>query len=210
MKTPIVLGSTCIMLAIGAVSYLRETNTRQELEDLKATVAEISKASSSSCTCPSSPSTNIIADLHALAGATAARENEAEAAPAKPSSPEPANSLAETREEAQELYRSAHAREAKDPTWSRESESRLNSLAQALFPEGSRLLSIDCRTTMCMMEIAHASEAAAKVQGLDGWMTKLLRDWGGGGVIAAGERQQGTETVQTLMPVSPAFHGKPL
>jgi len=46
--------------------------------------------------------------------------------------------------------------------------------------------------------------------GVDSWMMKLLRDWGGGGVFVAGERQQGNEIVQTLIPLSAAFSSKSL
>jgi hypothetical protein len=212
MKTLIFLASTSLLLAIGVVSYVRETRTRQELENLKASVAEIARASTSNsqCTCSSSSPSDVVTGLRALAVAAVGREAEVEAAPAPPPPSEPTNSLPETLEEVQEAYRSAYAKEGKDPAWSRESESKLTSMARSSVSGGSRLLSVDCRTTMCMMEVAHASADTANAHGVDSWMMKLLRDWGGGGVFVAGERQQGNEIVQTLIPLSAAFSSKSL
>lgn len=203
-----VLGGTGVLLAMIGI-YKSELRTQRELEALRSSIEDI-RSSASSASRPLLPffPPSAVADLHALAQRKACPTT-ADPAPADERKVAPEETREQTQEETQEHYVAAYRAQNRDPAWSREAESRLESSLRGALPPGSRRLSIDCRTTMCMTEVAHTDETVAHADGWDSWIQRMNRDWGEGGLVMAGERQSGGEIVQRLILMSNAFSADP-
>lgn len=100
----------------------------------------------------------------------------------------------------------AFAKEASDQGWARDAARNLDALIRGTLPNGSRLLSIDCRTTMCLVEVRHASATIAH-----DWFPSGVRGWEGA-VFVAGESEESSDFVQSLVPIRrdhvPPYYGE--
>jgi hypothetical protein len=95
-------------------------------------------------------------------------------------------------EQSQALVLAAYSGEAEDAEWSRDASRKLNTLLHSRLPGGSRVNTLECRSTMCQVEIAHTSPEAHGeflMNGFRGWR---------GSVFVAEEKQEHGELVVTL------------
>jgi hypothetical protein len=77
--------------------------------------------------------------------------------------------------------------------WSQEASRQLTATILEHLPGGSRLKSLDCRSTMCRVEIAHRDQAAHGPflrQGFTRWP---------GSIFVAGEQEDAGELIVTLL-----------
>jgi hypothetical protein len=96
-------------------------------------------------------------------------------------------------EQIQERSLVAFSKETTDASWSRDAARVLESSLHEGLPEHSRLLSIDCRTSMCLVEVRYEDvEAASHVleAGFGSWP---------GAVLVAGEATDRGEVVKTIL-----------
>jgi hypothetical protein len=98
-------------------------------------------------------------------------------------------------ERIQENVLTAFAKESADTAWSRDAARRLQSSIQHALPDGARLLSLDCRTTMCLVEIEYPDAGAAQ-----SWPNSGFQSWPGA-VFMAGEREESGAAVKTLVAI---------
>jgi hypothetical protein len=133
-------------------------------------------------------------ELAVAAAAAASAAKPADEPPAEAAETRPAKRVP-TLEEVQANVLTAYGREAGDPTWGPEASRKLEASLREALPRGSRLLSIDCRATMCLVEVEHPDERSAQA-----WLLPGFQDWPGS-VLVAGERQEQGAVVQTLVPI---------
>jgi hypothetical protein len=98
-----------------------------------------------------------------------------------------------TYEESQRRVLKAFAGEAVDGSWSEQAGRELEAIARGHLPDGSRLDSIECRATMCRVEVAHRhsdSHLSFLMDGFRGWR---------GSIFVAGEKQERGERVVTYI-----------
>jgi hypothetical protein len=200
LKPLTILSFLCAVAALIVVS-VREARTRHELDELKAAVSARTDGSGFA-NAPVTPSVTG-AELGLLAAKLASLQATA-AAPSstsRESTPPGEATRPKTDEEVQAQVLVAYGAEKRDSTWGRDTEQKLDSLVRASLPQGSRLLSLECRTTMCKMEISHADERTANPRPGPSWMASIVEGWGEGSLYVAGVRHEGNEIVQTLIPL---------
>jgi len=99
------------------------------------------------------------AAMRALVGARAAAssplvaDHDPAAAKSAPDTPPPAPELEPAH--MRETYDRVFAAESRDPAWSDEAKRTTSSKLPTYMPDGSTLRSIECRTSMCRLEIQH-------------------------------------------------------
>lgn len=150
-------------------------------------------ASSSSLSSSSSSSSEELAALARREARAAAQEELARDGGERANDRGAPPRLAVSLEQSQKNVLGAFAQEAADADWSSDASHQLESILRGRLPKGSRLGSIDCRATMCQVEIAHADERAAQAFLLDGF-----GDWPGSRFVAA-QRQEAGEQVVTII-----------
>lgn len=110
-----------------------------------------------------------------------------------------------SQEQVTENVLGSFAKEARDPEWSRQALEKIEGPIREALPPGSRILSTDCRTTMCVVEIEHHDPAAAQ-----SWLLPGLSSWPGAVYIPEPREDNGL-LVQTIVPiktgVTPAYAG---
>jgi hypothetical protein len=87
----------------------------------------------------------------------------------------------------------AYSDEAVDSVWSARVTDKLGAAVRNRLPGGSRLTSLECRTTMCQLKIVHTDPRAHGQFLMDGFM-----DWPGS-VFVAGEEQDRGGLAVTLI-----------
>ncbi len=97
----------------------------------------------------------------------------------------------------------AFEEESEDRGWSGDATRTLETTIRERLPTGSRLGSIDCRSTMCQVQVAHADASAAQ--------TFLLNGFGNwpGSLFVAKEVQEAGEQIVTII-ASREGHEPPL
>jgi hypothetical protein len=183
--------------------WVRESSTRRELTELRAAVRQAADTQQSSAGPPALPP-SAVADLRALTTKMLSDQMMAAAPtagppPKTPSADHPANSPM-TLDEEREQVLAAYGKEQADPTWRSDAEAKLAAAVRTSLPQSSRLKSLECRTTMCKLEIAHADPNAVRGDGLRSWLTSMTEGWDGA-FFVAGEREERGEIVQTLVPL---------
>lgn len=98
-----------------------------------------------------------------------------------------------TYEQSQAAVLTAYARETLDPDWSRASERKLDATVRPHLPGGSQLKSVECRSTMCQLVVAHRDPNAE-----GSFLMEAFRGWPGS-IFVAGERQERGELLVTFI-----------
>ena len=187
------------VIACGGLGLMviNELKILRELDDLRASAKRgaVDTTNSAGSTIAGARGPALAADdlrslARAVAAASAAPSDEP---PAQPGKARPERQL--TQEEVQENVLTAYAKETNDATWSREASRKLDGSIRPALPVGSRLVSIDCRSTMCLVEVQHQDEKAAQ-----SWLLNGFHDWPGA-VMVAGEKEEGGAILQTLVPI---------
>jgi hypothetical protein len=195
----------CGVLALIAliVVGLSELRTRRELNELRAaanrTADPLPSASSPSDSVPSAADLNLLA-ARVLSRAAAAEVTKPVEETPQPVAAKPAEPPSMTVEQMRQGVLAAYGKENRDFAWGPEAEKKLDTALRTALPKGSKLLSMECRSTMCRLEISHSDGAIAHTGGPDGWMSSLTHEWGGA-MFVAGEREEGGGIVQTLIPL---------
>jgi hypothetical protein len=186
---------TCLGLAVGALAAIGtyERKSRRELDELHASLESLSVAARRS----ELDRGNVSSALGRLAGSSpdrgqqpakqAATQPGQEAAPAPKAPPPP------TFEESQQHVLTAYEGEAVDGKWSAEATQKLQGIAREHLPERSRLRSLDCRATMCRIEVFHGrveDETPFLMNGFAGWP---------GQILVASESREGDGVAVTLI-----------
>jgi hypothetical protein len=201
MRTLSVLFGVVALIAL-IVVCVSESRTRHELAELRAAAKKAADSPQSSASPPALPP-SIATDLHALTArmlsGVAIAAQTSRHAPETPSAVHHEDHPMTLAQE-QEQVRLAYAKESFDPTWRRDAEKKLDVAVRASLPPGSRLLSLECRTPMCMLEISHADASVAHGQGQRWWISSVAQGWDGS-LFVAGEREEHGEIVQTLIPM---------
>lgn len=103
----------------------------------------------------------------------------------EPSSPAPVAPAAPSLEDQKAFLDLSFSKQAPDIEWSRNAEAEVNDIFQPLLSRETQLVSTDCRTTLCRVELTHTSEdafhafmASAMNGGMRGW-----KGPGGGGQL---------------------------
>jgi hypothetical protein len=200
MKALTILCGVAAVIALVAL-FASESRTRRELGELQTATRKA--ADRQSVASPSPLPSSVAADLHTFAAKMMSARPVAAETP-RPA-PEAASALHRqasrmTLAQEQEQVLVAYGRESVDPTWRRDAETRLDTAVRASLPDGSRLLSLECRTTMCMLEVSHKDEGAAHAVGRRSWLLAASRGWDGS-FFVAGERRERGEIVQTVIPL---------
>ena len=110
-----------------------------------------------------------------------------------------------TLEQSQGHVLSAFADERVDPAWSHEASRSLERLVRGHLPSGSRVQSIECRTTMCEVEVFHANASAHGPFIVDGFS-----GWPGSVFVAAEKEERGSLSVKFIAfreGAEPPFEG---
>jgi hypothetical protein len=179
-------------MACGQLRILRELDT---LRAADRSLAESPKSSTGAARASLSESDRLrrleLAVAAAAARAVPSGEPPAPAEAAKAAAPKRMVAA----EEAQANVLTAYAKEASDPAWSREASQTLDASVRRALPPGSRLRSVDCRATLCLVEVEHPDPRVAA-----SWLLPGFRDWTGA-VFLAGEREEQGTIVQTLVPI---------
>jgi hypothetical protein len=112
--------------------------------------------------------------------------------------PSPAPSF--TYEDLQAYWQIAFSRQGSDISWSRQSTSVLREAFGKLVGEGTNLASVDCRSTLCRVELAHGTEDDRR-----DFMGKMMRPAEGPfwtGEMTAGAVASSGGTVSTVFFLS--------
>jgi len=110
-----------------------------------------------------------------------------------------------TRAQVQENVLSAYAGEAGDPAWAPNAERMLLKAISGMLPDSSTLLSIECRATMCLVQLRHADAHVAK-----SWLRSPLKGWPGA-IFFAGNVEEDGGAHQMLVAIrentTPPYYG---
>ncbi len=205
----LILSTVVTVLSLSALGVFQR-QSRRELEELRATVLNLSVAADANDRRALAGSMELLA--RAAAQRDASQVPAAQAPVAQAPAQVPADQLAsgsakqpkedpslprqtpaEAIRESQEHVLVAYAHESTDPAWSREASRLLDTTVRKHLPEGSRLRSLECRSTMCQVEVTHTSleaQSAFLMEGFTGWP---------GSIFVAGENKHSGELTMTLM-----------
>jgi hypothetical protein len=171
---------------------LRENATRRELEATRHELERLrSDVGQSAGALPAGAQASLSNARRLIAHPPPDSAGPTDPAPARPAAERPLPTL----EEVQETVLTAYGKEATDPNWRNDAERTLRASIEGGLPERSKLLSIECRTTMCLVEVAHATAEAAH-----SWMIGGFKGWAGS-VLVAGEEEESGGVQQTLVAV---------
>jgi hypothetical protein len=98
-----------------------------------------------------------------------------------------------TVEQSQAMVLDAYAGEAVDSAWSAQTSYKLDAAVRGHLPAGSKLSSLECRTSMCQLKVTHPDPMAHSTFMMDGFGS-----WPGW-VLVAGKEQDRGEVVITLI-----------
>lgn len=91
-----------------------------------------------------------------------------------------------TYEQSQAAVLAAYAKEAPDATWSRDAERKLDAVVRPHLPSGSRLSALECRNTMCRVEVVHSDPSAEAT-----FLMEAFRGWPGSRFVAGEKEDHG-------------------
>jgi hypothetical protein len=189
-----VVSVACLGVAIGALvtSGIYERRSRREIAQLRASMESLSVAARRSegdvgglaGALGRLASTSVVRKAESSPAAAEARSATESAAP-KPPAP--------SFEESQQLVLSAYENERVDGKWSADALNKLQAIARDHLSPSSRLRSLDCRATMCRMEVFHSraeDETPFLMNGFGGWP---------GSILVAGESREHDGVAVTLI-----------
>lgn len=193
-KTYIMAASLAGLVGMAWLVY-DHVETHRKMADLAVALSRSgSVPNSTSASTPAlPPPVNAYQILAALTRPTAPAANAESAASQVPANPAANSDRLPTQEQVQETVLSAYAKEENDSSWSRNAERQITAELNHELPDGSRLLSVECRTTMCYIEVSHTDDTIA-----GSFLMKAFREWHGG-VMVAGQEKNGTGATQALV-----------
>ncbi len=204
MRLPTLLACAGLLAAI-IVTWARESRSQREIQQLKAALraagnAEVA-APGNRAPSPGDDVRSLVATVASIQAVAAAQPAPAAGAHQETELGGPA-SAEDQRRDILQAYRD----EARDPNWSSDAEHNLMAGLRGSLPAGSHVVSVECHTTACMLQLSHASEEAAHPQsGPKSWLASLAGSWAGSGTIyVASEQQDGSAVVQTVMVLKSA------
>ncbi|NOK13323.1 hypothetical protein [Corallococcus exercitus] len=133
------------------------------------------------------------AQAPARAKSPGATEEDGAEAPDEVPPPPPMRPPPPSFEQSRTRVMTAFAEEPVDSDWSGRATQTLNETLRQHLPSGSRVKALDCRATLCRVELVHRSAADSGPFMMDG-----LRAWPGS-IFVASESQEGTDYVVTLI-----------
>jgi len=193
------IGLGVVGVGLLASIAINEVRMRRELTALKATVNDDANRVASPPLDPASAAA-VAEQLRAYtmrAMAAAAQTGSSQPTSVDPGSPPKNDDHRLTQEQVQENVLNAYGKEAKDPAWGPEAARKLNEIVRQTLPDSSRLVSIECRTTMCLVEVRHKDEETSQ-----SWLRTGFHDWPGAIFVARGDEEEGA-FMQTLIPIKP-------
>jgi hypothetical protein len=192
----VTLSLTCAAAVASLVnSRLEQQRSKQEMTRLEASIEGLKADRQSAPVIPVGSDRRAVA-LAAAAPAGTAAGQETESAPEER---QPEDARREPREppmtyeQSQTNVLAAFVEEAPDARWSGDATRKLDAITRSNLPSGSRVNSIECRTTMCQMEVTHTdpvAHSAFLMEGFRGWP---------GSIFVAGETERGGELVVSLI-----------
>lgn len=106
-------------------------------------------------------------------------------------------------EESRDRVLTAFADEPFDRAWGPVSSGELDRMVRAALPAGSRLIGVECRSTMCRLNLVHADPQAQSP-----FLRKAFRDWPGS-IFVAEEHRDGNSLAVALIAARPG-HEPPI
>jgi hypothetical protein len=199
-----VLLSIASVVALGSLLSFRahQEQSQQEIESLKAAIAALKAETRKTAAEVKSAEVDRLQLSDSITSLARAVQNEARQTPQP--QPQPGEDLEEqplqakrppslSYEQSRVAVLSAYAAETADTAWSQGATRQLHTILGSHLLSGSRVHSIDCRATMCQVEVSHTAPEAHEAFLMDGF-----RGWGGA-VFVAGDKQQYGERVVTLL-----------
>jgi hypothetical protein len=193
------IGLGVVGVGLLASMAINEIRMRRELSALKATVGDgASRLAGPNLDPASAAAASTAAEqiraytMRAMAAAQAGSQTNGD-----PGGPAKKDDQRLTQEQVQENVLNAYGKEARDPAWSPEAARKLNEIVRQTLPDSSRLVSLECRTTMCLVEVRHKDEETSQ-----SWLRTSFHDWPGAIFVARGDEEDGA-FLQTLIPIKP-------
>jgi hypothetical protein len=208
LQTVLTFLNTTAVLGMGFVLVSQQRDTGQELEDLRAQVRKTSESANADAagrraaaeTAMRLWATQATRTPPAPAGGTRTQAQAPEApnaeeltAPDEVPPPPPMRPPPATFEQSRKKVLAAFDEEPVDAAWSGRAERTLDEVMRQHLPANSRVKALDCRATLCRVELVHRSAADSGP-----FMRSGLRTWPGS-VFVASETQEGSDYVVTLI-----------
>ncbi|MBN8229026.1 hypothetical protein JYK02_16060 [Corallococcus macrosporus] len=205
LQTILALVNTAAIAGVLFALVSHQQSSEQELEDLRAQVRKSAASTDANlaerraaaqtamrmwATQAAQPSAPRAQPQAQSPGAT--EEDGAEAPDAVPPPP-PLRPPPPSFEQSHSRVMTAFAEEPVDNDWSGRATQTLNETLRQHLPSSSRVKALDCRATLCRVELVHRSAADSAPFLMNG-----LRAWPGS-VFVASEAQEGTDYVVTLI-----------
>lgn len=195
MRSVVAFFVSLVVIVVGLYVYQSEIRTRHELEVLKKSLRELE-------TTPLRPARTVLdnsipASERGFQGDTpvAVSQNRQDDTPRNAAPKNDGLEETPTIEQVNSVVLNAYDSEKVDPTWAATAAKDLNNLVSKSLPEHSRVFSIQCRTTMCRIEVQHTNQETAQL-----FLDSGFRDWHGGVLVAAETEKEGS-LIQTLIPM---------
>ncbi|RKH12541.1 hypothetical protein D7Y13_31815 [Corallococcus praedator] len=205
LQTVLALVNTAAIAGVLFAFVDHQRDSRQELEELRAQVRKASTGDSLDLAGRRAAAETAMRLWAANAGAqpsaaraqppvqaqTPAPEEGSEAGDVPP--PPPPRPPPPSFEQSRTRVFTAFAEETVDNDWSGKASQTLNEAFRQHLPASSRVKSLDCRATLCRVELVHrtaADHGALLMNGLRAWP---------GSILVASEAQEGADYVVTLL-----------
>ena len=199
-KLSTALIATAAVIAVSSLYQARQSSA--QIDSLRATVEALEQDAPSRTSTSHRGALDLagipagMSDVEAMARMAARREalrtlGEQDGASDDGSGAEPAPP-AITFEESRDRVHQAYEEEPIDSDWSSRAAAELDGSIRQNLPEGSRLRSLDCRSTMCQLELAHRDVEAHNRLLMNGF-----HDWRGA-LFVADETPENGEYLVTL------------
>ncbi|WP_375743302.1 hypothetical protein NR800_33920 [Corallococcus interemptor] len=204
LQTVLAIVNTAAIAGVGLTLAGHQRASDEALEELRAQVRHASEGTdakraaaetamrlwaANAARPPAAPHARPGAPEAAPSGAAAAAEDPGEdVPPAPPIRPPPASF-----EQSRTRVFNAFAAEPVDGDWSARASRTLDDAFRAHLPGTSRVKSLECRATLCRVELVHRAQADHGAFLMNG-----LRTWPGS-VFIANEAQEGDDYVVTLL-----------
>ncbi|WP_338274431.1 hypothetical protein [Corallococcus caeni] len=199
LQTVLALTNTAAIAGVLFALVSHQQSSETELEELRAQVRK-----SAASTDANLAERRVAADTAMRLWATQAAQPPAQAkspgamedsaeAPDEVPPPPPMRPPPPSFEQSRARVMTAFAEEPVDSDWSGRATQTLNETLRQHLPSGSRVKALDCRATLCRVELVHRSAADSGPFMMDG-----LRAWPGS-IFVASEAQEGTDYVVTLI-----------
>jgi hypothetical protein len=159
----------------------RVSRAEAELAGIKRSLGDINDKMSRVEEAPRPPLAVVTVERAAARAAVSPTEGEG----GERSSPAPPAPAASSQEDQKAFLELSFSKQAPDMSWSREAKAEVTELFQPLTNQDTRLVSADCRTTLCRVELAHTGDEAFHAF-MASSMNGVMRGWkgpGGGGLL---------------------------